>query len=60
MVESFCGFYQYRFDNQHSLANGVVRYISTVWSWRQNARISRILYSQSLPPTSFNLQTTPA
>ena len=60
MVESFCGFYQYRFDHQHSWADGVARHINTVWPWRQNVRISRILYSQSLPPTNFRLQTTPA
>ena len=26
-----------------------------VWSWQLNVRFSRILYSQSLPPTNFKL-----
>jgi hypothetical protein len=35
-------------------------HINILWTWWQIARFSRILYSQSLPPTNFNLQTTPA
>jgi len=41
-------------------ATTTAKRVQTVQQQQPGARIYGILYSQSLPPTNFNLQTTPA